>query len=111
MSQQTFTKILVSNTFHVGTITKLILLAQEVHANSLNNELVQDSKNEEQRKFDDLVTTKFFDLLSTKTKTNTRNQKTIKKRSKSNAQKRANLPFEIFDYILIAKCWQLFLLA
>lgn len=86
-------------------------MAQEVHANSSDNESVQSSEDEEQKEFDNLVTTELFNLLSTKAETQTCGQKVTKQTSKLDAQKQANLPPEIFDYIHTAKCWRHFVLA
>ena len=61
--------------------------------------------------FDDLATTAFLDLLATKAKKDSRVKKSKKRVSRSNAEKRAKLLDEIFDYIHAANCRRLFSLA
>ena len=61
--------------------------------------------------FDDPATTAFLDLLATEVEEDSRVKKSKKRASKSDAEKRAKLPDEIFDYIHAAKCRRLFSLA
>ena len=87
-------------------------MAQEVIADNSDNESVQDLDNKKPiGEFDDSGTTELFDLLSTEAEMHTRSQKSTKQTSQSDAQKRANLPPEIFDYMHIAKYQRLFSLS
>ncbi len=73
---------------------------------------MQRSRDEEpENNFYDLAVNHLFDLLLTKAKSNSESQKMIIQVSKTDTQKRASLPKEIFDYIYITKCRQLFLLV
>ena len=113
LAQQTSTKTPLPTLLNsVATVSKPSPLAQEVTADSSDNESVQDSDNEEPtEEFDDPGTAELFDILFTEAETHTRSQKSTKRTSKSNAQKRANLPLEIFDYMHTAKCRRLFSLS
>lgn len=87
-------------------------LAQEIDLENSDNKSAQSSNNEEPPdEFHDPCTEQLLDLLSTEAKTSSHNKKTKKQAFTTDAQKRANLPDEIFDYIHVAKCRQLFSLA
>lgn len=87
-------------------------LAQEIDLDASDNDSVQDSGNEEpENEFHDQATEQLFDLISTEAESHSQSQKMKKQASKTNAQKRASLPDEIFDYIHVAKCRRLFSLA
>lgn len=79
-------------------------LVQEIDLDIFDNKSVQGFGNKEAKnEFHDPTTKELFDILSTKAKSETQSQKIKKQASKTNAQKRASLPKEIFDYIHIAK--------
>lgn len=88
-------------------------LAQEVDLDASDNESMQGSENEQEElnKFSDPTAKQLFELLSTDAEIASQSKQSKKQASKSDAQKRAALPHEIFDYIHVAKCRRLFSLA
>lgn len=87
-------------------------LAQKLTGDLSDDKFAQESTNKDNAdEFDNPATNELFDLLSTDIKANSQTQKSKKQTSKTNAQKRQNLPSKIFDYIYTAKCYQLFSLA
>lgn len=87
-------------------------LAQELTGNLSDDKFTQESANKDNAdKFDNQATNELFDLLSIDVEVNSQTQKSKKQTSKTDAQKRQNLPPKIFDYIHTAKCRWLFLLA
>lgn len=88
--------------------TKPSPLAQEVDLEASDNESVGSNNNEATEEFHDPTIEELLDLLSTEAETSSHIKKMNKKASSTDAQKRANLPDEIFDYIHVAKCRRLF---
>lgn len=87
-------------------------LAQEIDLDNSDNDSVQSSDNDELGdEFHDPSADQLLDLLSTEAETSSLSKKMKKQASKTDAQKRANLPEEIFDYMHVAKCRRLFSLA
>lgn len=78
-------------------------LAQEVDLEALENESIESNNDETTEEFQNLAIEELLDLFSIEAKTSSYNKKMKKKASSTNAQKRANLPNKIFDYIHIAK--------
>ncbi len=84
--------------------TKPSPLAQEVDLEASDNESAGSNNDEATEEFHDPATEDLLDLLSTEAETSSHNKKMKKKAFSTDAQKRANLLDEIFDYIHIAKC-------
>lgn len=86
------------------------LLNQEINAKKLlDNKSATGLKQDEN--FNDLVANKLSDLLTTEAKNLSNTKKLEKKALQLDAAKQTNLLDKIFDYIYIAKCKKLFLLA
>lgn len=68
LNQYTTTIKPQSQSFPVSTIAKPSLLTHKVYANSLDNDLAQESENEKYKEFDDPTIIELFDLLFTEIK-------------------------------------------
>lgn len=103
-TRATFFSLQLSTTNQTNSI-RPSLLVQEIDLDVFDNKSVQGFGNKEAKnEFHDPAIKKIFNILSTKAKIETQSQKIKKQASKTDAQKRASLPKEIFDYIHIAKC-------
>lgn len=100
----------LSNLNRPQSIAKQSPFGQQVESAENHSDL-ESATSSEFNGFDNPETTIFLDLLTTKANENSQVKKRKNHASKSNAEKRAKLFNEIFDYIYAAKCWRLFSLA
>lgn len=88
--------------------TKPSPLAKKIDLKVFNNESAGSNNDKATEEFYNPAIKELFDILSIKAETSFHNKKMKKKASSTDAQKRANLPDKIFDYIHIVKCCRIF---